>query len=81
MATLIACHADTRGIAYLLNDRGLTCGDLPLGRVPGTAVRSKQTRLEARSWAKRTNVQRQQTEQGDNKCICAYGIHLCAKLV
>lgn len=49
MATLTAGHADTRVIAYLLNDRGLTCGDLPLGRVPGTAVRSKQSWVEAGS--------------------------------
>lgn len=41
MATLIACHVDTRVIVHLLNDRGLACGDLPLGRVPGTAVGGK----------------------------------------
>lgn len=43
--SLTACHANTRVMACLLNDRGLACGDLPLGRVPDTAVRSKQSRL------------------------------------
>lgn len=38
MATPTVCHAYTCVIAHLLNDRGLACGDLPLGRVPGTAV-------------------------------------------
>jgi hypothetical protein len=65
-------------IAFLLKDRGLACGDLPLGRVSGAAVRSKQSWSEALSWAEVTNVPRQQTEQGDNKWICAHEIQLCA---